>query len=405
MNAQQAIARLPPFLVPFFTFSYPTAPPAVPDSFPNSSYYNTGPLDACIIISCIAVMSVLRDVARLYLLEPFARWKLTRDIRLQRNAKTTITNGKTNGVTNGHTATSDSANGETKENGEAKATGVEYGNGHAVLSATNKHANGNEHIIYAQGIALSRKEAKRIHRSVLRFAEQGWSVISYTFVWCFGLYVHSQLPTRVLDPIDAWLNYPHIPLAGPVKFYYLLETALYCHQILIINAEARRKDHWQMMTHHVITIALMVGSYSCFYTRVGCLVMLIMDWCDIWLPLAKMLRYLSLTTACDIAFVLFMVSWAITRHVLFILVIKSTWDAQYLIPHLWDPVRGQPMSAKLYWSLLAMIIALQVIQMMWFWRICRVAYRVVSGKGAEDERSDDEDDDSYEGEGEEKRGR
>lgn len=187
MNAQQAIARLPPFLVPFFTFSYPTAPPAVPDSFPNSSYYNTGPLDACIIISCIAVMAVLRDVARLYLLEPFARWKLTRDIRLQRNAKTTITNGKTNGVTNGHTATSDSANGETKENGEAKATGVEYGNGHAVLSATNKHANGNEHIIYAQGIALSRKEAKRIHRSVLRFAEQGWSVISYTFVWCFGL--------------------------------------------------------------------------------------------------------------------------------------------------------------------------------------------------------------------------
>ena len=66
-----------------------------------------------------------------------------------------------------------------------------------------------------------------------------------------------------------------------------METAFYTHQMLVINAEARRKDHWQMMTHHVITVSLMLLSYSYNYTRVGCLVMFIMDWCDIWLPVSS----------------------------------------------------------------------------------------------------------------------
>jgi len=32
----------------------------------------------------------------------------------------------------------------------------------------------------------------------------------------------------------------------------------------------------------------------------------------------------------------------------------------------------------------------QIIQLIWFGLICKVAYRVVSGKGATDARSDDE---------------
>lgn len=54
--------------------------------------------------------------------------------------------------------------------------------------------------------------------------------------------------------------------------------------MLILNAEARRKDHWQMMAHHVITVILVIGSYSYNYTRVGCLIMFLMDLCDIFLP-------------------------------------------------------------------------------------------------------------------------
>ena len=63
-----------------------------------------------------------------------------------------------------------------------------------------------------------------------------------------------------------------------------MQTSLYIHAVLLLNAEAPRKDHWQMMAHHVVTIILIVASYTYNLTRVGCCIMVIMDWCDIFLP-------------------------------------------------------------------------------------------------------------------------
>ena len=306
MNTAQAPAWLPPQLVPFFTLSYPTAPPAIPDSFPDANYYGTGLLDGCLVITAIAVMAVLRDATRLVVCEPFARWKLARDLRNEKRRALAKANGTANGTTKAH------ANGNGTTNGHAKASPDVF----------------------------TPAERRKMHRSVIRFAEQGWSVVYYTLQWGFGLvrplspspsprsldrllragphprgnstimknhetnatcaprpaafcvlqYVHSQLPTTVFHPINVWAGYPHVPLAGPVKFYYLLQIAFYLHQILVINAEARRKDHWQMLSHHLITVPLMVASYFYNYTRVGCLIMVLMDCSDIFLPVRGLLR-------------------------------------------------------------------------------------------------------------------
>ncbi|KAF8138540.1 TLC domain-containing protein [Boletus edulis] len=360
MNSLQASDWLPFFLVPFFTLSYPTTPPANPDSFHDSQYYTTGILDACVIVSCIAVMAVLRDMTRIYLMEPFAKWKLTRDWERSQRAKIKL---KANGAPNG------SVNGSPITNGVAS------------------HKNG-EYV----PLTLSKRDARKIHRSMLRFAEQGWSFIYYAVNFAFGVYVHHHLPTRVLDPIDLWLNYPHIPLAGTVKFYYLTQTAFYLHQVLILNAEARRKDHVQMMAHHIITIILMVTSYTYNFTRIGCVIMVLMDCCDIFLPLAKMLRYIALYTLCDAMFTAFLVCWFITRHVLFIIVIKSVWvDSPRLVREMWAPERGSYLSPLAHKTFIALLVSLQVLQIVWFGMICRVAYRVVTGHGASDDRSDEED--------------
>lgn len=265
MDSLQVSEWLPSFFIPFFSLSYPTATPTDPDSFHDSQYYNTGVLDVCVIVSCIAVMALLRDITRIYLMEPFAKWKLTRDWERSQREKI-----------------------KGSVNGSLVPNGVPY------------HGNG-EHT----PLTLSKRDARRIHRSMLRFAEQGWSFIYYTVNFTFGIvsdpfihgrqaprsdvpsqYVHHNLPTRVLHPTDLWLNYPHIPLAGAVKFYYLTQTAFYLHQVLILNAEARRKDHVQMMTHHIITIILMAASYAYNFTRIGCLIMVLMDCCDIFLPVS-----------------------------------------------------------------------------------------------------------------------
>ncbi|KAJ6515944.1 TLC domain-containing protein [Mycena sanguinolenta] len=330
---------------PFFSLSYPVETPANPDSFPDSVYYTTGFKDVWLIITCMAVMAVLRDILRLGVFEPFARWKLTRDLELNRTKLSANANGKANGNGNGHT-------------------------------------NG----------AISTKEKRLIQRSVIRFAEQGWSAVYYPIQWCFGLYVNYYLPNSVLRPTSLWVNYPHTPVAGPLKFYYLTQSAFYTHQMLILNAEAPRKDHYQMMAHHVITVFLMGLSYFFNFTRVGSLIMFLMDLCDIFLPIAKMCRYMNLSSlVCDSLFASFLVSWFITRHILFMVVIVSTYiDLPRVVGLEWAPERGRFLSRE-YWIIFcACLTALQIIQLVWFGTICRVAWRVISGGEASDDRSDEE---------------
>lgn len=146
---------LPSYVAPFFSLQYPTATPAHPDSFPDSAYYNVGKLDICLLITFVATMALLRDAFRLGILEPLARWKLLRDLEFQRKPgsemSANIVNGNGNGYSNGH------------------ANGNGHVNGHNIA------------------ISASRKELRQLNRSVLRFAEQGWSVFYYTLQWSFGL--------------------------------------------------------------------------------------------------------------------------------------------------------------------------------------------------------------------------
>ncbi|KAJ4466545.1 TLC domain-containing protein [Lentinula aciculospora] len=341
--------RLSEYLLPFFSLSSPTSAPTNSDSFPNSQHYKTDPKDLCLVITIIAVYAVLRDALRLGVFEPFARWKLTRDLLFERKQHA----GKSNG------------NARVSSNGNGHSNPV---------------------------VVFTKAERRKVHRSVLRFAEQGWSVVYYTLQWGFGLYIYKNLPTKVLDPVDAWIGYPHIALAAPVKIYYLSQLAFYLHQMLILNAEARRKDHVQMMTHHVITVFLMWASYYYNLTRIGCLIMLLMDLCDIFLPLAKMLRYLNLPQIYpDFTFGTFMVTWFVTRHVLFPIAIQSTiFDMARLLPFDWDPERGHYHTRGSHAMFCICLLALEVIQMIWFAMIVRVAWRVATGKGATDVRSDEE---------------
>lgn len=183
---------LHPFLVPFFSLSYPTDTPKVTDSFPNSAYYNTGPRDLCLVITCIAVMAILRDALRLGVFEPFARWKLSRDLNYRRQQRLIgNANGTSNGTVNGTRVANGKVNGLTNANGaiNGKANGVSNGkvNGNGVGNSKangNGVANGNGHITHGNASA---KELRKLNRSVLRFAEQGWSVVYYTLQWSFGL--------------------------------------------------------------------------------------------------------------------------------------------------------------------------------------------------------------------------
>jgi len=296
-------------------------------------------------------MAILRDLCRLYIFEPLIRWRLWS----LHKARVRMSNGHANGALNGN------ANG--KRNGDTSH--------------------------------MTHREKKDFRHSVTRFAEQGWQAVYYTTSFSYGFCVHMNLPQAPFNPQALWIGYPHVLLAGPIKLYYIVQTAFYFHQILILNAEARRKDHFQMMSHHIITIALLVTSYFYNFTRVGCLVLLLMDLCDVIFPFAKMLRYSQFPMLCDTVFGLWMVSWFVTRHLLFIWVMWSAYaEAPQLIPFDWIPEREYWLTEPVYYVFLSLLVALQCLQIFWFTIIIQVAYRVVNGQGADDTRSDDEDDDA-----------
>lgn len=158
------------YLVPFYVLQYPVTTPAHPDSFPDSTYYHAGKLDICMVISMIALMAILRDAFRLGFFEPFARWTLYRAIQQKRENVAQI-GGRTKSV-----------------------NGIANGNGY-----NNGHSNG--HTSTSSSSTPTRKEIRLIERSVMRFAEQGWSVVYYPLQWAFGMvrFRHSAFPSLPND--------------------------------------------------------------------------------------------------------------------------------------------------------------------------------------------------------------
>lgn len=71
-----------------------------------------------------------------------------------------------------------------------------------------------------------------------------------------------------------------------MKGYLLGQWSFYLQQIFVLNIEARRKDHWQMLIHHIVTVALVYASYAYHQTRVAHLILMLMDFIDISLPVS-----------------------------------------------------------------------------------------------------------------------
>lgn len=76
-------------------------------------------------------------------------------------------------------------------------------------------------------------------------------------------------------------------LGGLFKWYYLAQLAFWLQQIFVLHIEARRKDHYQMLAHHIITSALIMGSYYNYNSRVGNGILCAMDVVDILLPVSS----------------------------------------------------------------------------------------------------------------------
>ncbi|TVY55617.1 Sphingosine N-acyltransferase-like protein FUM18 [Lachnellula cervina] len=266
-------------------------------------------------------------------------------------------------------------------------------------------------------VPLATVSGTTTRKNVTKFSEQGWIFTYYTIFCPLGMYIYYKSP-YFLNMEELWTSWPQRELNGLTKAYILAEGAYYVKEIVVLHIQGRRKDYWEMMGHHVVTVGLIYVSYAYHQTRVGHLILMLMDFIDLVLPLAKCLKYLGFTTLCDIMFGVFVVSWLFTRHVFYLLTCWSVYsDIPRLITpacykgtadqlegplplpngwsHLLEPFRDLAgtvcFNNNMMFGFLCFLLFIQILQIMWSISIFRIVVRVLQGNNAEDVRSDMED--------------
>ncbi|KAH7161267.1 putative longevity-assurance protein, partial [Dactylonectria macrodidyma] len=261
-------------------------------------------------------------------------------------------------------------------------------------------------------------------KALTRFSEQAWLTVLYTVFWPLGMYIYYNSP-HWLNMRELWTNWPNRELDGLMKSYLLVQWAFWLQQIIVIHIEERRKDHWQMLTHHFVTTSLIWACYAYGHTRIGNFILIIMDLGDLILPLAKCLKYCGFQKLCDAMFGLFVVSWFIARHCLFL---TACWSIYSHTPEIlttgcfkgtnenrvgpMDPPSGfsyliEPFmdnnglvcyNETVKWAFLTPLLFLQFLTIIWFTMIVRVVIKVLKGGVSDDVRSDGEDEEEEEDE-------
>jgi very-long-chain ceramide synthase len=134
---------------------------------------------------------------------------------------------------------------------------------------------------------------------------------------------------------------------------------------------------------------------------------------------AKLFRYIRWTQCCDVAFVVFGISWIVTRHGLFPMVILSLYndaprqitygcylpasDGETFVKEHWESVLNlvrplyQPEAMVCFdwsvrWMFLVTLISLQIVLFPWTFALVKVATKRLSSGETKDNRSEDESD-------------
>lgn len=136
------------------------------------------------------------------------------------------------------------------------------------------------------------------------------------------------------------------------------------------------------------------------------------------LQTAKILKYLKFEKSCNIAFGVFMSTWLVTRHIMYPLLCWSIYKevpskmaygcysgttAEMIstdgypdkLTYLFYPFLNLDgpicMNRTIKWIFLSFLLSLQLLSIIWFTMVVRVAVGVLRTGNAEDSRSDDED--------------
>lgn len=224
-------------------------------------------------------------------------------------------------------------------------------------------------------------ERRKVQRK--KFCETGWRWIFYLIAHLGGLYCMYDKPW-IWDTRHCWVNYPFHEIEEKVWWYYMMEMSLYWCLFFTQFSDIKRKDFTQMFVHHVATLALLMFSWANHMHRMGSFVLLIHDFSDHWLEMAKFAKYGGYENTCNVVFVMFASTWLYTRLSIIptIILYSTIFEAAQIVAMF--PV---------YYIFNFLMTLLMILHVMWTYYILKIAYQGFSGGEVEDSRSDSDADD------------
>ncbi|KAG6609224.1 Longevity-assurance protein (LAC1) [Phytophthora cinnamomi] len=151
-----------------------------------------------------------------------------------------------------------------------------------------------------------------------KWCDQSWQLAIHVSMTIFELYVLRD-ETWWQDTTTLWNQGTDTGVFPTQKFstklLYITQLAIWIYTAFSCKfLEEIRKDYLVMMTHHVVTIALVTWSYAVGFLPVGVVVLLLHDMTDIPLDMLKMANYLKIEGVpglftSEILFVITIVLW------------------------------------------------------------------------------------------------
>lgn len=235
-----------------------------------------------------------------------------------------------------------------------------------------------------------RKKLKTPPALLKKASESCWRCFIYFVLFVYGGYVlvgeHWFWDTNQV--MSGFIRSQQLPEG--IKWYYLAELSLYLQLCITQMFDTKRKDFWQQYLHHLITVLLISGSYICGHFRFGALIMFVHDASDFWLESAKVTNYAKLKKRSELFFVVFAVTFYLTRWVYFPFWILLTFMREN--SRLCGPLTSYLSFPYLMLYLCFILLALHIY---WGLLIARMVYKfTVAGEIEKDERSDSEESDN-----------
>lgn len=181
---------------------------------------------------------------------------------------------------------------------------------------------------------LAHRLGIRTEAKLNRFAEQGYGFVYWGIAGAVGVYVMSFQDSWWYNLDHLWYHYPHWMMRRELKLYYLLQGSFWLQQafVMLLRLERPRKDYYELVAHHLVTLWLIGWSYFINLTQIGTTVFVCMDIPDTWLALSKMLNYLDMNLLAATTYSTFMVIWSYFRIYLSALTLASVYFDYHKIP-------------------------------------------------------------------------